>query len=268
MVRLPILGSRAVELFRPRPNLPKFIGHAHLTFRAAVGLDTNKSKVQNLYMKTQTIFHFACLVALTASLLGVAGCASTGHQKSEATAGGLQNAADRIAHAQTTRQATLAALNDLVENPQPDLRTQFKKFTASLKTWASQVQDVESKSANMQAKGAAYFEKWDQELARIQNEDIRKRSLARKEAVAKQFDRIRMAYAEVDQMRRPLMFDLTDIQTVLSADLTRAGLDAVKPVVKKANKDAEPLGKAVDKLVEEFKSLGIAMSAVTPQPEK
>lgn len=219
-------------------------------------------------MKTQPIYRFACTIALAAALAALAGCASNGHQKSEATAEGLQNSADRIAKAQTTREATLAALNDLVENPQPDLRPQFKKFVSSLNTWQSQVRDVESKSASMQAKGAAYFEKWDLELAKIQNEDIRKRSVARKEVVAKQFDKIRMAYAEVDKTRRPLMADLIDIQTALNADLTRAGLDAVKPVVKKANKDAEPLGLAAAKLVEEFKILGLAMSAVAPQPQK
>lgn len=120
----------------------------------------------------------------------------------------------------------------------------------------------------MQAKGAAYFAKWDQEFANIQNEDIRKRSIAQKETVTKQVDKIRTAYAEVDITRRPLMADLTDIQTALKADLTRAGLDAVKPVAKKANKDAEPLTKAVDKLVEESKTLGFVMSAVAPQPLK
>ena len=219
------------------------------------------------YMKTEMIARFACTASLAAALAVLAGCSSTGHRKGEATAGGLQTAADRIVRAQTTRVATLAALNDLVENPQPDLRPQFKKFTASKKTWESQIRDVERKSASMQAKGAAYFEKWDQELAKIQNEDIRQRSIARKETVAKQFDKIRTAYAEVDSTRRPLMADLTDIQTALSADLTRAGLEAVKPVVTKANRDAEPLTKAVDKLVEEFKTLGLAMSAVAPQPQ-
>ncbi|MCU0784983.1 MAG: DUF2959 family protein [Verrucomicrobia bacterium] len=201
-------------------------------------------------------------------IAALAGCASSGHQKGEATAEGLQGAADRIAKAQTTREATLAALNDLVDNPQPDLRPQFKKFNSFLKTWESQIQDAGSKSASMQAKGAAYFEKWDEELAKIQNEDIRNRSLVRKEAVTKQFEKIGIAYAEVDKTRRPLMSDLADIRIALSADLTRAGLDAVRPVVKKANEDAEPLGKAVDKLVEEFKALGLTLSAVAPQPQK
>lgn len=219
-------------------------------------------------MKARTLTAYSPVASLVASLLILAGCTSTGHQKSEAAAGGLQSAADRIAQAQVMRGAMLVALNDLMDNPQPDLRPQFKKFTSSLKAWVNQIQDVESKSASMQLKGAAYFEKWDEELAKIQNEDIRRRSLARKEAVTKQFEKIRTAYAEVDQTRRPLITDLTDIQTALSADLTRAGLDAVKPHVTKANKDAVPLGKAVDKLVAEFKALGLAMSAVAPQPQQ
>jgi uncharacterized protein YukE len=218
-------------------------------------------------MKARTLTEYSAAVSLVAGLLILAGCTSTGHQKSEATAEGLQSAADRISQSQTTRTATLAALNDLMNNPQPDLRPQFKKFTSLLKTWQDQIRDVESKSASMQAKGAAYFQKWDEELAKIQNEDIRKRSVARKEAVRKQFDKIREAYAEVDQKRRPLLADLADIQTALNADLTRAGLEAVKPVVKKANQDATPMGRAVENLVAEFKALGLAMSAVAPQPQ-
>lgn len=218
-------------------------------------------------MKDYTIIRLSSFVCLAFALI-LGGCASSDHYKGEAVVEGLQQAADRIAKAQTTRIATMAALNDLMDNPQPDLRPQFKKFISLLEDWQSEIQDVESKSTGMQSKGAEYFEKWDKELAKLQNEDIRNRSLARKEALTRQFEKIAMAYQAVAKTRGPLMSDLSDIRIALSADLTRAGLEAVKPVAKKANKNSGYLGEAVDKLVQEFQTLGLTMSAVTPAAKK
>jgi len=212
----------------------------------------------------------ACILnlALIAAVLGAVGCASSGHDKSESTAISLQASADKIVKGQGIRDQMLTALNDLVNNPQADLRPQFKKFTSAFSDFESIVKDVQGKVASMQGKGAAYFEKWDADLAKIQNEDIRSRSLARKSEVSDRFAKIKASYAKVGETFKPFMSNLTDIKTALSTDLTRGGLDAIKPVVEKANKDAVPLREAVNELVADFKAVGVAMSAVAPQPAK
>ena len=60
------------------------------------------------------------------------------------------------------------------------------------------------------------------------------------------------------------MSDLKDIRTALATDLTSAGLDSVKSVVKKANDDAPPVRESLGKLSADFKDLGISLTTSTP----
>ena len=112
----------------------------------------------------------------------------------------------------------------------------------------------------MKSQGVAYFAKWDQEVATIQNEDIRKRSLTRKNEVAAQFARISQNYDVTQTAFQPFMSDLRDVQKFLGTDLTAGGLAAIKDVSAKANKDAVSLKASLGKLSDEFKALGLSMS--------
>jgi hypothetical protein len=151
-------------------------------------------------------------------------------------------------------------LNDLVSNPNPDLRKQFKTFDSSVNDLGSTAGDVSSKAEEMKSEGAAYFAKWDKETASMQNEDIRYRSEARKNEVAAHFARISRQYNETKTAFQPFMSDLRDVQKFLGTDLTAAGLAAIKDVAAKATRDAVPLKESLASLSAEFKSLGLSMS--------
>jgi hypothetical protein len=63
------------------------------------------------------------------------------------------------------------------------------------------------------------------------------------------------------------MADLKDVQTYLATDLTAGGIKTVKNEADKANAAAGPLREAIAELVNEFKTLGVAMSTASP-PQK
>ena len=193
----------------------------------------------------------------------IVGCSSTGYDKAADTATSLTQSSDMIAKGSGLIDQSLAALNDLVSNPQPDLRKQFKTFNSSVDDLGSTAKDVSSKAESMKAQGTAYFEKWDHESAKIQNEDIRNRSVARKNEVADKFGRIRADYEQTKADFTPFMSDLRDVQKFLSTDLTTGGLAAIKDVVAKANQHAVPLKKSLGELTSEFKGLSASMSPTT-----
>ena len=209
-------------------------------------------------MPIKNIFFNLFALAAAAGLL--AGCASTGNDKAASTSTTLTKSADLIAKGNTLIDLSLTALNDLVTNSQPDLRKQYNAFNSAVDKLGSTARDVSGKAEAMKSQGAAYFAKWDQEVALMQNEDIRKRSLTRKNEVASQFTRISQNYDATKTAFQPFMSELRDVQKFLSTDLTVGGLAAIKDVAAKANKDAVPLKKSVAKLAEEFKSLGLSMS--------
>lgn len=206
---------------------------------------------------------FLPLTALATSLLLLAGCASSGYQKAAKTSTSLQDTARDIDHALVPLDQVVATLADLVNNPQPDITPQFKKYSAAVTRLESLSDDVRDHAASMRTQGNAYFKNWDLELAKIQNEDIHSRSLDRKNAVAAQFERVRISYAKTSTEFAPFMSDLIDIRTALATDLTAGGIASVKGLSGKANEKVLPLRESLIGLSSDFKSLGLAMSPVT-----
>jgi chromosome segregation ATPase len=216
-------------------------------------------------MKTKSLI----LNLLTlAAVLAFAGCASSGYQQGSKTGANIQDAANRIAALPERIDQTLAALNDLVANPQSDLRPQFKTFSSQLADLTSAAQDIADARRSMAANGKEFFAKWDEELAKIQNEDIKARGQSRKDEVAQKLQAIKRSYAEAELAFQPFLADLKDVQTSLAMDLTTGGVAAMRDTAAKATRDAGPLKNSISQQAADFKALGLAMSAVTPAPAK
>jgi hypothetical protein len=200
-------------------------------------------------------------LALALLLATLAGCASGNYQKGGSAASGLTESANRIELAKGKIDVAVTALNALVSGGQADLVPQFKTFTTAVKDLESSAKDVSSKVESMRGAGSEYFKAWDEQLATIQNEDIKSRSAARKAEMQKKFTDIKGAYIETADTFRPFMATLKDIQTALSTDLTTGGIAAIKGVAATATKESGAVKVALDKLAAQFKDLGVAMSA-------
>jgi len=213
-------------------------------------------------MKIKTLLLSNLFAVVVTGLLS--GCATPNYDKSAGTAVALKQSSDLIAKGDVQIDVSLAALNDLLSNPQPDLRKQYDTFANSVDELSATSADVAAKTKDMKAQGAAYFAGWDQESAQIQNEDIRSRSETRRNEVAARFARISAQYDDARTAFQPYMSDLRDVQKFLSTDLTSGGLAAIKDPATKATADAVPLKELLNRLAVEFKGLGIAMSPRTP----
>ena len=215
-------------------------------------------------IKHTTMKTLVPLSAIAAGLLLFAGCASSGYQKAGKTSASLQETAQGIDHALVPLDNVVATLADLVNNPQPDITPQFKKYSAAVSKLESLADDVSDHATAMRAQGTAYFKNWDLELAKIQNEDIHSRSLERKNAVAAHFECVRVSYAKTTTEFAPFMSDLKDIRTALATDLTSGGIASIKGLSGKANDKVLPLRESLIGLSTDFKSLGVALSSATP----
>lgn len=210
-------------------------------------------------MKTKKLILNLFALATAAGL--ATGCASTGNDKAASTAKSLSESSAMIVKGNTQIDQTLADLNDLVSNPNPDLHKQFDAFNSSVNSLGSTVADVDGKSEEMKSQGADYFANWDAETAQMQSEDMRHRSAARKQEVASNFARISDQYDETKTAFVPFMSDLRDVQKFLGTDLTIGGLAAIKDVAAKATSDAVPLKESLTSLSYQFKAMGQSMSS-------
>jgi ABC-type transporter Mla subunit MlaD len=208
------------------------------------------------------------MCALAALPLILAGCASPDYDQGSKTASGLKESAAKIEATQAKLDQTLAALNDLVNNPKPDLRPQYKKFSSGVDEVESLAEHVSSSVQSMSARSKEFMDQWSAQLAEIKNEDIHKRSEVRQREVTAALTKVKQRYAEAQANFQPFMSDLRDIQKYLGTDLTQAGVAGMRSTAAKANVDAASLKKSVDNLITEFKALGVSMSASNPAPPK
>lgn len=213
-------------------------------------------------MKNKTRF-LACLSAVVLAAGFVTGCASDNYQKGAGTADALKHSSELITKGSGQIDDSLAALNDLVANPQPNLTKQYDVYVDSVNNLDATAKDVACKNKDMQAQGAAYFEGWDKEIATMQNEDIRSRSEARRKAVAARFASISQQYADARAAFEPYMSDLRDVQKSLATDLTSGGIAAIKDTAAKSTQDAVPLKETLARLSEQFKEASTSMSPIT-----
>jgi hypothetical protein len=205
-------------------------------------------------------------VSLSAAVAFIAGCASTGYDKAEDTSTSLQQTAKRIDQGNAQIDIVLTNLSALVNSPNEHLKPQYKKFNSAMNDLESLVKNVGDDANDMQTEGVAYFDKWDEELAKIHNEDIRSRSEERERLMSEQFDQVEADYLHTRNDFTPFMSDLEDIRTALAVDLTAGGLDSIRDEVTKANQDSAPVRQSLNNLSASFKELGVSLSAKVERP--
>ena len=218
-------------------------------------------------MKTITCSKLVSGLAIVTLLVALTGCATANYEKGAGTSAGLTKAADQIALCNDKVDATLAALNDMVENPQGDLVAKYGKFNGAVNDLLSTVKNVTAQVSELGVTGGEYFKAWDKQLALIQDPDIQIRSAQRMAEVEKQFDEIQKHFSYVAGAFQPFVSYLKDIQLALSTDLTVGGIASVKNAVEQADVKAHPLKNSVSKLVTQYRELGLAMASSTPLPQ-
>jgi hypothetical protein len=203
------------------------------------------------------------LASVAACGVILAGCATAGYQKANTTSTSIREAAQGIDNTLGPLDAVVATLSDLMTNPSQDITPQFRKFDAAVTNLDSLANDVRNHEAAMREQGAAYFEKWDAELAKIHNDEMQSLSLDRKNAMASRFEKVRLSYTLTNANFAPFMSNLKDIRTALAMDLTAAGLASVKGLAGKANDQVLPLRASLIRLSAEFRNLGVSLSTTT-----
>lgn len=157
-------------------------------------------------------------------IAGLAGCQTAGYQKSNAAALNSQVAAGYVQAESQQLQATITALNDLVNQPATNAEPQFLNFTQALNRLSASAKSADDEVKRIKSNRAAYFATWDNEIRNIQDPVTQSVSKAREADVRSMFDATLRAYDETRQNLQPLISYLQDIRKALSTDLTRNGL--------------------------------------------
>lgn len=163
----------------------------------------------------------------------------------------------RLETTRTSEQlkATVQALNALTSQKKGDLRPVYDAFCAEVTKTQAAADWTAARVKWMDGDAQAYFKDWQSTITTIANESLRKKSQKRLETVRSGFDKVKVELQEASQKFKPLLSDLGDIQKTLAADVTAAGVKAIRGTVRSANTDSESVQDAINSALKEMAKL-------------
>jgi hypothetical protein len=199
-------------------------------------------------------------VALLLTALATPGLAQAS-KKGEKAADSLKALAKEVQAGEAQVGAVTSTLDQLVNRQNKDLRKAYKAYDKEVKRLGDIASNARKRRDGLLANRESYLKAWDQDLAKIQNEDIRARSSDRRQKVQVELDKLAELAKKVGESYRAFEANVLDIQRALGADLTPGGVQAIAPVANEARKNAVPLRDSLNGLHQQLESLGVAMSA-------
>jgi len=115
----------------------------------------------------------------------------------------------------------------------------------------------------MRTRSAEYQTKWQEEMSKVSNPDLKAAAQARAAKVRGNYEMISAKASDTSAAYQPFMADLKDLQTYLSNDLTPAAVQAASPVFQKVNASGQVLKQKLTALRQELANVASDMSSST-----
>ena len=115
----------------------------------------------------------------------------------------------------------------------------------------------------MKKQGQAYFKAWEAEFKKIASPELQSRFEQRKAVVEAKYAEISQTAQQLKTEYESFMSDVTDIQSVLSIDLTKANIEDISDIVAKVAKESETINKLIDQHVAALEAVSAEMRPST-----
>jgi uncharacterized coiled-coil DUF342 family protein len=216
----------------------------------------------------QRLIGAGAAVAIVAAVVTSTGCnsAPTGQQAAEKASVGLHELRDEIIATRQAANMCSASLDGLMTGKGP-LRERYETYAKSLKTLKGKRDDTRERYQSMAAKAQDYLDKWDAEIAKIGDDDLRANAAKRHEKVEQACKDIRDKLGVAREAFVPYVKELEDIDTYLQSDLTEDGVKASTPKMQKAIADASTIQGPIDSAIATIEHLSRALSSASQAPK-
>jgi len=199
------------------------------------------------------------VICFTAVVL--VGCQGPGYQKSDSVALNSQTAATLVQGELRDLELATNTLHELVNQPAADAKPQFVRFSQAVDRLSASSKSAAERVKSVARNRAGYFEVWDKEILTLKDEEVRRRSQARREEAGKQFTATVRQSLEAQDSVQPVIGYLSDIRKALSTDLTRNGLASMQPLLPRAGELAGKAQTELNKLAVELDALSARMAS-------
>ena len=216
-------------------------------------------------MKTKSIQSVALAVTAFTAVALMAGCATSGYKQADKTGEGISAFRGEVVNTKTAIDNTLKALDQVAVTATSDPRPAFEKFSKEVGNLESSAEKSRSRAQSMKEKGDAYFAQWEQELAQVKDDNIRKLAQERRAKLQTSFGEIRKVAEPLKTQFDPWMSSLKDLETYLKNDLTINGVAAAKDLFAKSKSEGLKVQKSMDDLLAELNTVAATITPAKAQ---
>jgi chromosome segregation ATPase len=184
-------------------------------------------------------------IAMWGSLI-LAGCSSapSGTDRAAAASQSMLQFRDNIKLGQDQLEKCIASMNGL-NTAKTDLKGAYDRYCAELEQTESVARTIKADADEMRTKGRTFFKKWEEELEKIQNEDLRAKAKSRADERSKEYATIEMQMGTAKGKWDVLSVEFKDVKQYLSNDLTASGVSSLSKTFTQANLDSGDLKRAM-----------------------
>ncbi|MCF8025970.1 MAG: DUF2959 family protein [Desulfobacteraceae bacterium] len=183
-------------------------------------------------MKRLNQFMLISLAVVITAAMGMAGCATTGMERSTKATTSMTEMDRNIKLLLVQLDATGASLRELVKPDNPDVEKAFQLFTENVSTMEQMEKSFAKHTNEMNASGKDYFEEWQKEGDKYKNPRIQRLSEQRRLELSRIYGEIATNSIGVKEELNSHVSDLKEIQHYLSNDLTPKGIKAIEPLAR------------------------------------
>jgi hypothetical protein len=182
---------------------------------------------------------------LIVTVIGLAGCDSTGRQRSREATTTMQTMENDIKSVAVQLDATGASLDELMRPGQSDVKKAFNLYTDNVSKIEKMEKDFAKHADEMKARGKDYFEEWQKEGDKYKNPQIQELSDQRRIELGEIYGKIAENSIGVRDAFKAYVSDAKEIQNYLSNDLTSKGIEAIAATARKVVDNGENLRLAI-----------------------
>jgi outer membrane murein-binding lipoprotein Lpp len=194
------------------------------------------------------IYHSVIIITITilfAAVIFIAGCSSTGIQRSEKATTTMKTMDSDIKLVAAQLDATGSSLDELTLSGQSDIRKAFDLYTDNVSKMEGMEKQFAKHADEMKSRGKEYFEEWQKQDGKYKNSQIQELSEQRRMELGDIYGKIAQNSIGVKEAFKAYVSDVKEIQLFLSNDLTTKGIAAIDPLSKKVVMDGESLKFAI-----------------------
>jgi chromosome segregation ATPase len=216
----------------------------------------------------RTLTVAGCLRLSSAILIStLMACAPKPYEPAQTASRSVGELDDQIAVARQKIGAATASLNDLVNNPQGDLRKQYDKFSAAVTDLEDSASKARERAQDMRANREKYVANWQQQADAIQDPELQQQAKARMASTEQEFEKLSTGLQSISAQFQPFMSNLKDLQRYLGNDLTQVGVKSVSGRAAKVDQQGQALQASLDKASTDLSTIQSALAPSMPQPE-